>query len=183
MFKISSAKSLPFCLGEDELFQRSRNRKPDILQLKLWNPFLGGKYISNSDVYSQGSNWHVIGSPSDLEPNRRKTVQWLPSSLYVPLGLNELIILRRKGIDIQIISPGPVCFLWLSKVSANEIRHYICNVCCHWPQWAIDRKWALWSDDVTMDVDEMRWDEMRWDRMGLDEMGWDEMGWDEIGWD
>ena len=30
--------------------------------------------------------------------------------------------------------PGPVFYLWLSKVSANERRHYICNVFSHWPK-------------------------------------------------
>ena len=62
-----------------------------------------------------------------------------------------------KEIDFKILSAKwqPFCLglswyhqgsfcIWLSKVSANERRHYKCNVFSHWlrPCSAIDRKWA-----------------------------------------
>ena len=43
-------------------------------------------------------------------------------------------------------SPKPVFYLWLSKVSANEGRRYLCNVFFHWlrPCSAMDRN-GVWG--------------------------------------
>ena len=51
---------------------------------------------------------------------------------------------------------GPIFCLWLSKVSANERRRYICNVFSHWqrPCSAIHGKWpkisnSKWTSDMS----------------------------------
>ena len=47
------------------------------------------------------------------------------------------------GAARKLSLSGPIFYLWLSKISANERRRYFCSVFSHWliPCWASDRKW------------------------------------------
>ena len=60
-------------------------------------------------------------------------------------------ILKLFAVDIHWVPKlnqiGPIVYLWLNKVSANERKLFICNVFSHWLRFcsAIDRKQALVS--------------------------------------
>ena len=73
---------------------------------------------------------------SPVTPIYHNTVPWPQNTVTAQTMLNSTQHWEDHSWS------GPIFYLWLSKVLANERRRYLCNVFSHWlrPCSAIDRK-------------------------------------------
>ena len=71
---------------------------------------------------------------------------WTSPSPWARLKCLQVSKMVQSMLNVSHNSE-PILYLWLCKVSANERRHYMCNVFSHWPRpcIVIDRKlMILW---------------------------------------
>ena len=113
----------------------TENKRRSIWQLcrYWWHRKLSFRQLTVPSVTTKLSNWPLFVF-SDCRPHATLNLTVWATSIFW-----EIV----TGTDQNQL--GLVFYLWLSKVSVNERRHYICNVFSHWLRHfsAIGRQRAL----------------------------------------